>query len=149
METFHDRSPLVGLSNPIAPPLDLVPDIESRCVRGSVVFGRAYEGAPGCVHGGFVAAAFDEVLGMACIFSGNPGMTASLTVDYRSPTPIQTPLRFEGRLERVDGRKIHAVGELRAGERLTAESRGLFISISREKFEQLSEERRQRQGDSR
>jgi hypothetical protein len=147
METFHDRSPLVGLSNPIAPPLDLVPDPESGCVRGTGTFGSAYEGAPGCVHGGYLAAAFDELLGMACIFSGNPGMTGELTTRYRRPTPIRTALRFEGRLDRVEGRRIYTVGEIYAGDTLTAEASGIFISITREKFEELDEERRRRATD--
>jgi acyl-coenzyme A thioesterase PaaI-like protein len=114
-------------------------------VSGTGTFGSAYEGAPGCVHGGFLAAAFDEVLGMACIFSGNPGMTGELTIRYRRPTPIKTELRFEGRLERVEGRKIYTAGEIRAGDVVTVESKGLFISITRDKFEELNEERRRRE----
>jgi hypothetical protein len=88
MEMFMDRSPLVGLANPVAPPLRLDPNPETRIVLGGVTFGNAYEGAPGCVHGGHVAAVFDEALGMACIFSGVPGMTGEITVSYRKPTPI-------------------------------------------------------------
>ena len=52
---------------------------------GTATFGAAYEGPPGCVHGGFVAAAFDEVLGSTQSLSGEPGMTGRLTVNYRSP----------------------------------------------------------------
>jgi hypothetical protein len=44
-----------------------------------VTFGSAYEGPPGCVHGGYVAAAFDEMLGFVQSLGGNPGMTARLT----------------------------------------------------------------------
>ena len=144
MESFHDRSPLVGLSNPIAPPLDFAPDLDTGSVHGTGTFGSAYEGAPGCVHGGYIAAAFDELLGMACIFSGNPGMTGSLTTHYRRPTPIQTELRLEGRLDRVEGRKIFTAGEVYAGDVLTAESTGIFISITREKFEELNAARLER-----
>ena len=93
MEMFMDRSPLVGRSNPLAPPVTLDPDHAAKVVRGSVYFGRAYEGAPGCVHGGFVAATFDEALGLACVFSGVPGMTGEITVRYRKPTPLEVPLR--------------------------------------------------------
>jgi len=144
METFHDRSPLVGRSNPIAPPLDLAPDAESGLVGGTGYFGNAYEGAPGCVHGGFLAAAFDELLGMACIFSGNPGMTGTLEIKYRSPTPIRTELRFEGRLDRVEGRRIYTSGAVYFGEVCCAESTGIFVSIDRKKFEDLNETRRTR-----
>ena len=62
---------------------------------GLVRFGSAYEGPPGHVHGGFVAAAFDEVLGYVQSLGGRPGMTGTLTVRYRSPTPLYTELRFE------------------------------------------------------
>jgi hypothetical protein len=57
-----DNSPLMGLSNPLAPPLFLT--IESDRVVGTARFGNAYEGPPGCVHGGYIAAAFDELLGL-------------------------------------------------------------------------------------
>jgi len=144
METFHDRSPVVGRSNPIAPPLHLVPDAESGLVTGTGFFGNAYEGAPGCVHGGFVAAAFDELLGMACIFSGNPGMTGTLEVRYRKPTPVRTELRFQGRLDRVEGRRIYTHGTVCAGPVLCAESTGIFVSIDAGKFQELDELRRRR-----
>ena len=144
MEIFHDRSPLVGLANPLAPPLDLETDMECGVVRGTAIFGNAYEGAPGCVHGGFVAAAFDEALGMACIFSDNPGMTGELTIRYRKPTPTKTLLRITARLDRVDRRKIYTSGEIYAGDLLTAEATGLFISITRSKFGELREEQKRR-----
>ena len=62
---FFDMSPLIGLSNPLSPPVELWID-ENRAF-GRVRFGSAYEGPPGHVHGGFIAAAFDEVLGYAHI----------------------------------------------------------------------------------
>ena len=144
IETFHDRSPVVGRSNPIAPPLHLAPDAETGLVTGTGFFGNAYEGAPGCVHGGFLAAAFDELLGMACIFSGNPGMTGTLEIRYRSPTPVRTELRFEGRLDRVEGRRILTSGGVWSGEVLCAESTGVFVSIDVGKFQELDEQRRRR-----
>jgi len=100
MEMFMDRSPLVGLANPIAPPLVLEPNHDTQIVHGHVYFGNAYEGAPGCVHGGYVSAVFDEALGMSCIFSGGPGMTGELKTRYRKPTPIKTPLQLEARPKR-------------------------------------------------
>jgi acyl-coenzyme A thioesterase PaaI-like protein len=146
MEMFMDRSPILGLSNPVAPPLHLTPDHDAQVVRGEVTFGNAYEGAPGCAHGGYVSAIFDEALGMACIFSGVPGMTGELTVRYRKPTPIQVPLRIEARLDDVQGRKIYASGELWAGDLMVAESSGLFITIAREKFDELRQAQRDREG---
>lgn len=144
---FFDQSPLIGQANPLAPPIELTSAGDGRRVEGRALFGSAYEGPPGCVHGGFVAAAFDEVLGFANSLSGTPGMTARLIVHYRKPTPLHTELRFRGELERVEGRKIFCRGALHAGDRLTAEAEGLFVSVGAERFRALFEEReRERKG---
>jgi acyl-coenzyme A thioesterase PaaI-like protein len=142
-----DFSPVQGRANPLAPPLAL--RIEDDAVVASGTFGQAYEGPPGCVHGGFVAAAFDEVLGAAQSMSGAPGMTAHLEVDYRSPTPLHTELRLVGRIEEIDGRKIHVRGQLFAGDTLCAESYGLFISMNTDKFAELMTRREEAQRRSR
>lgn len=137
MEVFRDRSPVVGMANPLAPPAELVVDRDEKTVTGDVFFGAAYQGAPGCVHGGFVAALFDEALGMATIFSGQPGMTGWIKVSYRSPTPLETPLRISARMDDFTGRKIMTSAELMAGDTLVAEATGLLITIPNEKFSQL------------
>ena len=135
---MFDQSPLLGLANAVAPPLQL------RVVDGQVVgtgnFGSAYEGPPGHVHGGFVAAAFDEVLGMAQSMTGNPGMTGTLTVRYRQPTPLHQELTFAATVERVEGRKIFTTATLHAADRLCAEAEGIFISVGFEKFQRMAAE---------
>ena len=68
---FFDHSPFIGLANPLSPPMYL--DYTADRVAGRVTFGSAYEGPPGCVHGGYVAAAFDELLGATQSLSGDPG----------------------------------------------------------------------------
>ena len=143
----HDRahfdwSPLLGMANPLAPPLQA--SFEDGMVVGRVRFGSAYEGPPGCVHGGYVAAAFDEVLGLAQSLSGQVGMTANLTIRYRRPTPLHTDLRFECSLKGVDGRKVTAAGVLLAGDEVTAEAEGLFITVSPQRFAALAELRQRR-----
>ncbi len=45
--------------------------VDGRIV-GSVTFTAAYEGPPGCVHGGYVAAAFDELLGVTQSLAAAP-----------------------------------------------------------------------------
>jgi acyl-coenzyme A thioesterase PaaI-like protein len=133
---FFDRSPVIGRSNPLAPPVEV--EIHDGRVIGRAVFGSAYEGPPMCVHGGYVAAAFDEVLGMTQSLSGAPGMTANLTVNYRKPTPLYQELRFEGELVRVEGRKIFTEGRVRRADgEITAEAEGLFISVNLAKFAAL------------
>ena len=132
---FFDHSPFIGLANPLSPPLHL--EYRGDRVVGGVTFGAAYEGPPGCVHGGYVAAVFDELLGATQSLSGDQGMTAHLGVDYRRPTPLGVPLTLEGWLDRRDGRKIYARAAMYADGQLTAEADGLFIAFDREKFAAL------------
>jgi acyl-coenzyme A thioesterase PaaI-like protein len=139
---FLDFSPLVGGLNPLAPPIAM--HVDGGDVVGDVVFGSAYEGPPGCVHGGFIAASFDEVLGFAQSLGGQPGMTARLQISYRSPTPLHRPLRFVGRIDRVEGRKIHTSATLHHGDTLCAEAEGLFVSVKPEVFVRLMQDRAQR-----
>jgi acyl-coenzyme A thioesterase PaaI-like protein len=134
-----EHSPFIGRANPLAPPIYLQ-DIDG-IVHGRAIFGSAYEGPPGCVHGGYVAAAFDELLGATQSLSGQPGMTGTLTVKYRSPTPLHEELHFVGELLRVEGRKIFTQGHLYAGDRLCAEAEAVFISIDFIKFAKLKEQR--------
>ena len=137
---FFDNSPLMGRANPLAPPITTA--IEDNRVVGLVRFGAAYEGAPGCVHGGFVAAAFDEVLGMAQSLTGTPGMTGTMTVRYRKPTPLYADLRFEGWVDRVEGRKIFTLGRALHDDDVTAEADAVFITVDFSKIADLYDRRR-------
>jgi len=137
---FFDQSPMIGLANPLAPPI-VISKTGKRSARGRVRFGSAYEGAPGCVHGGFVAAAFDEVLGFVQSLGGRPGMTGTLTIRYRRPTPLHTELDFDGELVRTEGRKIFTEGRLTAGDLLCAEAEAIFVSIPPERFDELEAKR--------
>lgn len=132
-------SPLLGLANPIAPPVRVA--VEDGRVVGRARFGISYEGPPGCVHGGLIAAAFDEVLRLTQLLSGRPGMTGTLTVKYRRPTPLHTELRLEGRVVSVVGRKVTTHATMRAGEELTAEATGLFISVEPDALRALAGQR--------
>jgi len=134
---FFDHSPLIGLANPLAPPIRVA--VVDDKVIGHANFGVAYEGPPGYVHGGLLAAAFDEVLGMAQSLTGNPGMTGTLSIRYRKPTPLLTELVFEARVTKIEGRKILTHGTVSADGIVTAEAEGLFIAVGHERFAQMAE----------
>ncbi len=119
--------PILGHLSPLAPPLRV--RWEPPRAVGEVTFGAAYEGPPGCVHGGFIAAAFDQVFNVMNLMLGTPGPTASLALQYRRPTPLGTPLRLEGWQDRIDGRRIHVRGCLFAGEQMTVEADGIFVVL--------------------
>lgn len=137
---FLSHSPVTGPLNALASRVHL--ETSEREVAATVTYGDAYEGPPGCLHGGFIAAIFDEVLGLAQALSGAPGMTGRLVVTYRSPTPLNTDLRVVGRLDTVEGRKILTSGEIRDGDRLCAEAIGTFISVRPGTFSSLDVNRR-------
>jgi Thioesterase superfamily len=139
---FMEISPLRGPSNPVAPPMHV--RIDGDVLWADVRFGWAYEGPPAHVHGGLIAAAFDEALGMVQALSGRPGMTGNLTVKYRSPTPLHSDLVIEARVTSVEGRKIFTKAWLRHGDVLCAEAEGLFISVDASRFGELSETRLRR-----
>jgi acyl-coenzyme A thioesterase PaaI-like protein len=133
---FISYSPVTGPLNALASMVAL--ESSDREITATVTYGSAYEGPPGCLHGGLIAAIFDEVLGFAQALSGTPGMTGRLEVTYRSPTPLHQALRVTGRFDGVQGRKIMTSGEIYAGDRLCAEAVGTFISVNAEKFAQLN-----------
>jgi acyl-coenzyme A thioesterase PaaI-like protein len=141
---FFDQSPLIGLANPLAPPLTIGRKDDTHA-HATGLFGSAYEGPPGSVHGGFVAAAFDEVLGYVQSLSGQGGMTGTLTVRYLKPTPLHTQLLFEAELVRVEGRKIFTKASLFADGLLRAEAEGLFISFRKGVMDQLVAARAKRE----
>jgi len=122
---FVEHSPLSGRSNPLAPPILVDEPWSGETVTGWVTFGAAYEGPPGHVHGGLVAAMFDELLGFA---QQTTGFTGRLTVHYRKPTPLNQRLRIKAWPEREDGRKRIIKGTCHLGETLLSEAEGLFIA---------------------
>jgi acyl-coenzyme A thioesterase PaaI-like protein len=121
-----ERSPVSGQSNPLAPPLHL--EMSQGVTRAWAVWTDAYEGPPGCLHGGFVAAAFDDLMGLAQMASGQAGYTGTLTVRMLKPTPLNRRVDYEAYLERYEGRKIWCRATARDGDELLAEAEILFIT---------------------
>jgi acyl-coenzyme A thioesterase PaaI-like protein len=117
-----------GADNPATLGLDVT--FLSDHVRASVTFDDRHVGAPGHAHGGAVAAAFDDVLGQVLVVLDRPAVTASLTVEFLAPALLGRRLDLRASVERTDGRKLHLAGQMRDGEFLVAEARGLFLQIS-------------------
>jgi acyl-coenzyme A thioesterase PaaI-like protein len=90
-------------------------------------FSNAHTGPPRTVHGGWVAYAFDEILGWANVQAGFPSMTGKLTIRYRKPTPIGVPVEFRVPWPSIAGKVVHVRGTLTAGGTVTAEADGLFV----------------------
>jgi hypothetical protein len=128
-EVNHELNALGGWSNPLAPGLNMW--IDGDRAYGTVTCGWAYEGPPGHIHGGYVAAIFDQFLGMAQMMGKNPGMTGTLKVRYQRPTPLNRELRLEAWITELEGRKSVLRGEIRDGDTVTASCEALFIRPQR------------------
>jgi acyl-coenzyme A thioesterase PaaI-like protein len=117
----------MGVANAVSPPL--LVGFDNEGVYADVIYDARHEGLFGFVQGGFIAAAFDLMLGQAIAHRGGRGVTASLTVSYRVPTPIGQSLRYRTELERIDGRKAYSHGQLvrTADGVVTAEAQALFV----------------------
>ncbi|WP_067806588.1 PaaI family thioesterase [Nocardia beijingensis] len=99
-------------------------------VDARLTFRTFHLGGNSAAHGGQIAIAFDDLLGMAAaVRSGAVTRTASLTVDYRSITPLNTELKVRAWAERQEGRKVYVRATLHDGDRLCAEANGLFIVL--------------------
>ena len=116
---------VMGLRNPIAPPLHIHSDGAGRA-WSDFHLGAAYEGPPGLVHGGVVALVLDQMLGQAAGAGGRPGMTGTLTIVYRQGTPLGD-LKAEAWIDRAEGIKTWAKGHIIGPDGVTAEAEGVFI----------------------
>lgn len=124
--SLFERSPLSGRSNALATPLIMSVDGERTVAHAT--YPGAYEGPPGCVHGGHVIAAFDDVLGVAQSASGTAGLTGTLSVRLLRPTPLFERIDYEAGVLKRDGRKVEAWGRSTHGGHLLAEATAIFIA---------------------
>lgn len=128
-QVFHELSPFTGASNPFGPEVQLW--IEDDVVWAKTHFGWLYEGPPGAVHGGVIAALFDHMLGVGhAMLARRHGVTAFLHVDYKKPTPIDQDLRVKTWIKQQEGRKTFICCELWAGDIMCAACEGLMIRPS-------------------
>lgn len=122
-------SPVSGRRNPVSPPVRLWRNGEE--VAGEVTFSPTYAGPPNSVHGGIIAAVFDELLSMANVITGAAGYTGTLTIKYHRKTPLNTPVELWAKNVRTDGRKQLSRAEMRVSGEVTASAEGLFIGAGK------------------
>jgi acyl-coenzyme A thioesterase PaaI-like protein len=125
--TRHD---LPSRGNITLPPF-VIDNASRDGVDARITFRTFHLGGNGAAHGGQIAIGFDDLLGMAAaVHAGAVTRTASLTVDYRAITPLDTELKVHAWTERREGRKVYVRATLHHGETLCAEARGLFIVLN-------------------
>jgi len=128
---------LCGRQNPVGLKLDFYEDSEAEQVRVEFTVSDEYQGYPGVVHGGIVAAVLDETAGRTVMLRGSDDdlfATLRLTVRYRRPTPTDTPLIAVGWVERMGGVGARVAGEIRLPDgTVTAECEATVAAVP-EKF---------------
>jgi len=102
-----------GRSNPVGLYMQFFDDAELAVVSDYTVPSH-YQGYPGIVHGGVVAAMLDEVVARVSMIGDHHHfmMSVRLEILYRQPVPVETPLRVVGRILRLRGRLGKAEGQI-------------------------------------
>lgn len=115
----------VGLRNGAAPPMEVVHEPDGR-MHADVMLGAAYEGPPGCVHGGVSALLLDHLMGVTASQMGRVTLTGTLTLRYRNPLPLGE-VRLDGWIAREEGRKIFVEATIKGSSGTALEAEGIFI----------------------
>jgi uncharacterized protein (TIGR00369 family) len=115
----HNRQPnsrhcfVCGLQNPFGLQLRFEV-IAPGEVEACYTVPERYQGYPGVVHGGVVAAMLDEVAGRTQMGADPPRFmfTARLEIRYRQNVPVGQPLRVVGRAVKSKSRTATASGAI-------------------------------------
>lgn len=131
---------VVGRFNALALPVRIT--VEPPKVLGHARFNVVYEGAPGCVHGGALAAAFDIVFSAANSLAGTSGPTVRLNLRYRRPTLIGEDMLFEGWVTETTERRVFSAGHIIQGGITTVEAEAEFAIFDRTEVDRMAAGRR-------
>lgn len=106
-------------------------------VTAEFTVGTVHQGAPGLAHGGVLAAAIDEALGMVVWLLRKPYVTGRLETDYLRPVAVGSALHISAHCTGVSGRKAYLEAEMRLGTPegpVVVRGAGLFIEVPIEHF---------------
>jgi uncharacterized protein (TIGR00369 family) len=120
-----------GRENDVSLKMTWYNDYENNKVRSTVTIPEHFNGYPGIVHGGIVAAVLDETSGRAIMLDKNFDnlmMTLNLQVTYRRPTPTEVPLEVTGWVIRQSASRAQVAGEIRLPDgTVTAECTAVVV----------------------
>ena len=105
-------------------------DPNAISAAATIQLGVAFEGPPGCVHGGIIATLLDEAMSKLNRPLEVIAMTRHMEVDYLRPVPLGVELTIVGHHVRREGRKLfHTAQILGPDGKVLATSRGVFVVI--------------------
>jgi acyl-coenzyme A thioesterase PaaI-like protein len=111
---------------------------EGVSVSAAFEVAAAHQGAPGLIHGGLLAAAFDEVMGSVNWLVRIPAVTGRLETDYVRPVPVGRVVHLRAWCVGQAGRKLYYRAEARLDDPrdglLAARAAALFVAVKLEHF---------------
>lgn len=128
-----------GLANPIGLQLRFYQTGQDE-VTAEYTVPEHYQGFPGVVHGGIVAAMLDEVAARSLIGGDPPRFmyTARLEMRYRKNVPVNQPLRLVGRAVATKRRTATAMSTIYDQEgAILAEAEALLVNVPEEAFQDI------------
>lgn len=114
--------------NPMGIPLRIT--VSGAEATATVITTALFEGPPGIVHGGFVAAMLDALLSTLVQAQDIRAVTVRLDVRFLRAVETGTQLHLRGSVKAVEGRKVRAAGRIYGDDDLVAEAEALFITIA-------------------
>lgn len=97
-----------------------------------------HEAFDGILNGGIIGALFDchcnwtavhHLMRAGGLGEAPPTVTAEFHVYLKRPTPTNGPVLLRARVVEADGARVTVEGEMHAGGRVTATSRGVFVAV--------------------
>jgi acyl-coenzyme A thioesterase PaaI-like protein len=100
-----------------------------------------FRGAAEVAHGGWIAAAFDDFLGQLSVLHGQLHVTASITVDFARPVPIEREVHIAGTRGEYQGRRLPMEAEmtLASSGAVLARAHGVWVSRDLSHYERHDE----------
>ncbi|MBI1795001.1 MAG: PaaI family thioesterase [Chloroflexi bacterium] len=129
---------ICGLENPIGLHLHMY-ETEPGVIESKYIAPEHFQGYPGVLHGGIVAALLDEISGRAHMGGAdNPRFmfTGKLEVKYRKNVPVGKLLKIIGKAGKVRSKMAESWAGIydESGE-LLAEANALHINVPEDQFD--------------
>jgi acyl-coenzyme A thioesterase PaaI-like protein len=131
-EESQVHHPLYAGTSGVFPPITLTVDLPH--ISAETTFGEAFEGPPGLVHGGFVAAGFDMVLSALALRMVEHSVTRWLKIRYLGPVFLHQVVRYEVEAGEPHGRLLTLKGRLHTEDRVAVRAEAQFVAMDLQRF---------------
>jgi uncharacterized protein (TIGR00369 family) len=136
---------LCGRQNEIGLKMSWYNDSDARQIKATVTVPDHFNGYPGFVHGGIVAALIDETAGRALLLDGDTErlmVTLKLEVRYRHPTPTGQPLTVIGWVIQQSRSRAKVAAEVQLTDgTVTADGEAVVVLPPQEFFDRWEPEK--------